>query len=208
MKQLVTANRLKLSHHPHLLDSMHRLRHEVFHEKLGWQVESVNGREVDSYDQLNPTYMVATDHRGHVEGTWRLLPTSGPYMLKDLFPQLLRNEKAPECSKIWEISRFAVSPRNEYSRRQANLNQISFDMIRAAYDFAIDNDLTHYVFATSVALERIFRTLGLPIHRFGDKKAQRVGKVLSVGCWIDINEQFRRAVHPDTNAAPLLEEAV
>lgn len=208
MTQIITANRRKMSHHPHLLDNMHRLRHEVFHEKLGWQVTSVNGREVDHYDDLNPTYMVSSDSRGHVEGTWRLLPTSGPYMLKDLFPQLLRNEKAPECNNIWEISRFAVSPRNEYSRKQANLNEVSFEMIRAAYDFAVAQGITHYVFATSVALERVFRTLGLPIYRFGDQKAQRIGKVLSVGCWIDVNDQFRRAVHRDNDVTMPQREAV
>jgi len=194
MKEIVTASRRKLSHRPHLLDDMHRLRHRVFHDKLGWDVSSRNGLEIDQFDALDPTYMLASDHHGHVEGTWRLLPTSGPYMLKDVFPQLLRGERAPEDPDIWEISRFAVSPRNDYSRAQANLNEISFDMIRAAYDFAVAKGISHYVFATSVALERLFLCLGLPVYRFGDQKAQRIGKVLSVGCWLDVNEQFQRAV--------------
>jgi len=208
MNQIVTASRRKLSHQPHLLDDMHRLRHRVFHEKLGWQVSSIDGREIDAFDELDPTYMLAADRQGHVSGTWRLLPTSGPYMLKDVFPQLLRGENAPQSQAIWEISRFAVSPRHDFSRGQANLNTISLEMIRAAYHFAIDQGISHYVFATSVALERIFRTLGLPIYRFGDQRAQRIGKVLSVGCWLDVNEQFEQAVSGGDAQAESLKDVV
>lgn len=208
MNEIVTSTRRKLSHKPHLLESMHRLRHEVFYEKLGWQVRSVNGLEIDHYDDLDPTYMLSAASDGHVEGTWRLLPTQGPYMLKDIFPQLLRGEKAPESEKIWEISRFAVSSRTDHSRKQANLNTISLEMMRAAYLFAIEHGIQHYVFATSVSLERIFRSIGMPIHRFGDQKAQRIGKVLSVGCWIDINRQLHQALFERASASETMEEAV
>ncbi len=44
-------------------------------------------------------------------GSWRLLPTTGPYMLRDVFPQLLHGVAAPAAADTWEISRFAVSKR-------------------------------------------------------------------------------------------------
>ena len=57
-----------------------------------------------------------------------------------------------------------------------------------------------FVTVTSVALERLLKRTGLPIRRFGDGKAQRVGKVLTVACWVDINEQFAGVVYPQAGA--------
>jgi len=44
-----------------------------------------------------------------VVGCWRLLPTTGPYMLKDIFSHLLWGKPAPEQPDVWEISRFAIA---------------------------------------------------------------------------------------------------
>ena len=44
-----------------------------------------------------------------VLGCWRLLPTTGPNMLKDTFPQLLHGHPAPHQTDVWELSRFAVT---------------------------------------------------------------------------------------------------
>ena len=84
---------------------MFRFRHRVFHERLGWEVESRNGLEMDRFDALDPVYMVSENIRKEIDGSWRLLPTTGPYMLKDTFPQLLRGEAAPRDPAVWEISR-------------------------------------------------------------------------------------------------------
>lgn len=180
---------------PQSLQAVFRFRHKVFHDRLGWEVSSRNGLEKDHFDELKPIYMISRNGRKEVEGCWRLLPTTGPYMLKDTFPQLLRGEPAPQDADIWEISRFAVQPSHSRDRVQAQLNAITFSMIRSAWDFAQERGIRHYVFVTSVALERLFRTLGLPIRRFGDQKAQRVGKVLSVACWVAVNEQFHDVVY-------------
>ncbi len=178
-----------------LLKSMFRFRHKVFFERLGWQVSSRDGLEQDRFDDLGPVYMVAGGHRREVEGCWRLLPTAGPYMLEETFPQLLRGRPAPKRSDIWEISRFAVLPGEGSSRKQAHLCALTFDLLRAGLEFAESRGIRHYVFVTTVAVERLMKRAGLPLRRFGDGRAQKVGKVLSVACWIDIDEETRRAIH-------------
>jgi acyl homoserine lactone synthase len=67
-----------------LLEGMFRLRFEVFHEKLGWEVSTTSdGFERDEYDNLERVaYVLATGESGQVDGCWRLLPTTGPYMQK------------------------------------------------------------------------------------------------------------------------------
>ncbi len=119
--------------------------------------------ERDFYDELDPTYMVAYEQDSEVAGCWRLLPTTGPYMLKDTFPQLLRGESAPQDPAVWELSRFAVQPRDESSKAQASLNGVTFSMLRAAYDFAVHHRIRSYVTVTSVALERLMVRAGIPI---------------------------------------------
>jgi len=173
---------------------MFRFRHRVFHERLGWEVESRNGLEMDRFDALDPVYMVSENVRKEIDGSWRLLPTTGPYMLKDTFPQLLRGEAAPRDPAVWEISRFATLAGGCRERAQANLGQVTFAMIRSLLPFAEAHGIRQYVFVTSVALERLVRRIGLPLRRFGDGQAQRVGKVLSVACWLDVDAEFREAV--------------
>lgn len=177
------------------LDGMFQFRHKVFYQRLGWEVSSEHGMERDIYDKLNPVYIVAKNQHHEIEGCWRLLPTTGPYMLKDTFAQLLRGDEAPQDPAIWEMSRLAVMPSGSRERAQVTLNAVTFDMIRSVYEFAIQNNIHQYILVTSVALERLLTRVGFPIHRLGKHKAQYVGKVLTVACWVDINEQFRQAVY-------------
>jgi len=190
-----------------LVHRMFRFRHKVFRERLGWEVGSSHGLEIDHYDDLAPVYMVSHDGHGEVTGSWRLLPTSGPYMLKDTFPQLLCGAPAPQDPSIWEVSRFATVTAGRRERVQANLGQVTFEMIRSLLPFAEEHGIQHYVFVTSVALERLVTRIGLPLRRFGDGQAQKVGKVLSVACWLDVNDQFRQAVASGKFAATAGEEA-
>lgn len=180
-----------------LLD-MFAFRHEVFYRKLGWEVQTRYQLEYDEFDDMDPVYMVAEDDGGEIEGCWRLLPTLGPYMLRDTFPQLLRGELAPGNSHVWELSRFAVAVGEDAAVQQAPLNDVTLEMIRKVYDFALAHDIHEYVTVTSVALERLLKRTGLPIRRFGDGKAQRVGKVLTVACHVDIDDQFRAVVYPES----------
>jgi acyl homoserine lactone synthase len=163
--------------------------------------------ERDRFDGLSPVHMSYRNEEGRIEGYWRLLPTSGPYMLQDVFPSLLRGETAPNHPSVWEISRFAVVPEGKDGRDQASLCTITFKMLQAGVSFAMESGIRHYVFVTSVAVERLLRRAGLTLHRFGDSKAQQIGKVLSVACWIDINEETYRAVYKVPKTAVGMEAA-
>lgn len=101
------------------LKEMYELRHRVFVERLGWDLSGSKGaksrdpsaithEERDQFDRCDPTYLLWRDHRGRVSGSWRLMPTTGPYMAKDVFPELLDGLPPPASPDIWEGSRFAV----------------------------------------------------------------------------------------------------
>lgn len=181
---------------PTMIESMFHLREQVFKGRLGWEVSSVDGQEKDVFDDLNPVYMLSSNKQKQTEGCCRLLPTVGPYMLKDVFPQLLRGEELPVDENIWELSRLAVSSKTDHYRLKANLNEVTLDLLRGIYDFAIENNIDRYVVVTTAAIERLLKHhVGLPMQRFGDGKLTKVGKEISVCTWVDINEQYRRAVY-------------
>lgn len=175
------------------LYNMFRFRHKIFHDRLKWEVNSLHGMEYDEFDTLNPYHMIALNGQDEVEACWRILPTNGPYMLKDTFPQLLRGEDAPRQNDIWELSRFAVISNNRSNRTQAVMSDLSFKMFQQTYTFAKKQGITAYATVVSTAVERMFMRAGFPMRRFGDGESQKVGKIRTVACWMDINEQYCRA---------------
>ena len=48
--------------------------------------------EMDIFDSLDPAYVVSLDQDGHVVGCMRLLQTTGPHMLADVFADILEGE--------------------------------------------------------------------------------------------------------------------
>ena len=110
---------------PRLLDDMHRLRRAVFAGRLDWDVHVQGRYEIDRFDFENPVYLISCDDvTGEVRGCARLLPTTGPNMLRDVFPFLLEDGQSFESTTIWESSRFSVDHRwmgKEYSQNRINL---------------------------------------------------------------------------------------
>ena len=118
MIQLITADR-----YGEFIDDlaeMHRLRYRIFKERLGWDVQVSGDMEVDEFDACRPAYLLQRNADGRVQGCVRLLPTTGPNMLRDTFPALLDGQAAPTSDTIWESSRFGVdlcTPRGEDGRQ-------------------------------------------------------------------------------------------
>lgn len=98
---------------------MYRLRSEVFHHRLGWEVHVEQGREHDWFDLIGPYYHCLVAHQDGLAllGCCRLLPTLGPNMLRDIFPFLLDNTPMPASDNIWEVSRFAINQSPLFAKR-------------------------------------------------------------------------------------------
>src|SRR5262245_33836074 len=91
------------------LTEMHRLRYRVFAGRLGWTVTTQGDREMDTFDAQSPVYLLY--RRGDelpIEGCVRLLPSTGPTMLRDVFPSLTEGHSIATTPAIWESSRFAI----------------------------------------------------------------------------------------------------
>lgn len=172
--------------------NMHRLRAEVFSDRLGWDVKVTDdGLEVDEFDALpSARYIVAEAPDGGVDACWRLLPTLGPNMLRDVFPQLMHGQPVPAAAQIWELSRFAVAsdrlaPEESAGTHQIGFGELSVQLMREAARFGAENGIERYVTVTTAPIERMMRKLGLNVHRAGPPI--RIGAVLTVACFIEID---------------------
>jgi N-acyl-L-homoserine lactone synthetase len=167
-----------------LLSLMHQFRHEVFVKRLGWSLAAVNGQESDQYDTAQAKYVVMTDEDERVTGSARLLPTTSPYMLPDLFPQLLAGGRAPRDSVIWELSRFATSVRESHDRRALSLTDHTLELLESVFDLARQHGVERLILVTSIGIERLMLRAGLDAHRMGPPAT--VDGTLCVALFIEV----------------------
>lgn len=207
ISHIMVARSSEHTQHAATVENMFRFRTEMFCNRLKWQLQVTDGLEKDQYDALNPVYLLSRTMRNEIESCARLLPTTGRYMLNEVFAEMLQGEAAPRSEDVWELSRFAVIPSGSRENQQAALHPITLRMMQAAVNFADQNGISSYVVVTSVALERLLRRIGLSMRRVGRGEAVRIGGILSVACWLHVDEQSRRAIRDGLRMAPMHKEA-
>ncbi|HQG29590.1 MAG TPA: acyl-homoserine-lactone synthase, partial [Candidatus Ozemobacteraceae bacterium] len=70
------------------LESCYRLRHQVFVEERGWNaIRRPDGREIDQFDTPSATHL-AVIRDGKLAAYSRILPTTEPHLLSDVYPWL------------------------------------------------------------------------------------------------------------------------
>lgn len=176
------------------VNDVYRLRHDAFIDRLGWDICSDNGMERDHFDDLDPYHIVVKNASGEMGGCWRALPTTGDYMLRSIFPELLQGEVLPECQNIWEISRFAVKKTHNKAIKGYS-SQVTVRMLQSLYEFAQYQNVQQYVAVTTVGFERILQKLGITMRRLGEGKALQIGVEKSVAILVDVDEKLRIELH-------------
>jgi acyl homoserine lactone synthase len=169
-----------------LVDGIYRLRHQVFKQSLDWDVECLHGREIDQFDTDDAVYGAVADEFGVLEGCFRLLPTTGPYMLSDIFPELLHGHPVPRDPRIMECSRFAVFPQPGRSGSIAELLRITAELLIIQLEYCLRHGIHTMVCATDLRFERILHGAGLVCERYGPPL--RVGSTRAVAGFMHPNK--------------------
>lgn len=183
MLQLITAS--SYGDFSGALADMHRLRYRVFKERLDWNVEFAGGMEIDSFDALRPAYLIQCDADGRINGCVRLLPTTGPTMLRETFPQLLHGNSMPMDDGIWESSRFALDTSAGAPLGKARIAVGTYELFAGVVEFGLANGLREIVTVTDERFERILRCVGWPLRRIGP--SERIGNTMAVAGFVDIS---------------------
>jgi N-acyl-L-homoserine lactone synthetase len=181
-----------------IMNLMHAFRTEVFVNRLRWSLPTAEGLERDRYDTANAKYVVITDEAVKVVASARLLPTTGAYMLPDLFPQLLAGRATPRDARLWELSRFATSVRTSGDGRVLSLSDQTLDLLDYVFDLARQHDVGRLILATSVGIERLMLRTGLDAHRLAPPAT--VDGTLCVAVIIEVPVGGRRHAPLDATA--------
>jgi N-acyl-L-homoserine lactone synthetase len=184
MIQLITADRYGAFIDD--LAEMHRLRYRIFKERLGWDVEVSGDMEIDEFDACRPAYLLQKDD-GRLQGCVRLLPTTGPTMLRETFPVLLDSGPAPECPAVWESSRFGVDLGSRAERTGRSIARATFELFAGMIEFGLMRELTDIVTVTDARMERILCRANWPLRRLGSPRA--IGKTLAVAGYLEVSRQ-------------------
>lgn len=186
-----------------LLVRMHKLRHRVFVDSLGWrQLSKPNSLERDRYDGPDATYLLAVDDTGGVRGSLRLLPTTRPHLLTDVFQGFL-NQAAPQGPDVWEWSRHCPgSPDFPPAVTEAARRALHVGLC----EWALARGVAGLVAIMDVALARRAKLFGWPCLPLGPVTAFPEGRAQAV--WNPVDAARLQALRRFTGIeAPLLAAA-
>lgn len=191
MMQLITAQ--YYSSFVDAVTEMHRLRYRVFKERLDWDVQVSADMEIDEFDALHPAYLIQRAPDNHVQGCVRLLPSTGPTMLRDAFPTLLDGACPPASPTIWESSRFALDVAADAPKAAHGLAMATYELFAGMIEFGQSRQLTEIVTVTDVRMERILRRAGWPLRRMG--KPHPLGSTVAVAGYLEVSSHALALVH-------------
>ncbi len=172
-----------------VLDEMFKLRARVFGDRLGWEVNIVDGRERDMFDDLNPAHVVSIDDEGEVVGCMRLLQTTGPHMIADVFNSILDGEPPLRSSQIWEATRFCVdTKRLSRGRGKNSVSYVTSEVMIGSFEYAKAAGVLDSIAVIDPVINRVLQRSGnAPYDYLGTAKP--MGKVVAMAAMMDCSDE-------------------
>lgn len=140
----------------HLLDGMFEDRRRLFVDLYGWDIPVIDGRfEIDQFDTSDTIYIVATDEAGDHAASLRMMPSTRPHMLAELFAHLCPGG-VPVGPTVWESTRLCLPQRHGAELRKIYRNQL----ISAMVDFALSRGIDRLTGVLPEAFRREVLAMG------------------------------------------------
>jgi N-acyl-L-homoserine lactone synthetase len=172
--------------------SHHRLRYKMFVERQKWSVPSYRQIEYDQFDTPAATYILTVDEQYRALGAARLIPTTRPYMVESLWPDLVDMD-LPHCNSIWEASRFGCDRDLDAVSRRRVLAQL----ILGCQEFGIATGISQYLGVMPI---RIFKYViaanRCPVAQIGP--TLRLSGHEIAAAYIDVSQSTLEAVRRHT----------
>ena len=173
-----------------LLDQSFRPRKRVFFDRLGWDVPVEGNRERDAYDDLGPAYLMWCDAAANtLYGTVRLMPTTGPTLLFDVFRSTFP-DVALSAPGVWEGTRMCI---DEFAIQRdfpdlSPARAFSF-LLLALCECGIDHGIHTLVSNYEPHFRRIYQRAGLHVTELG--RSDKFGR-FPVCCGVfDVTDEVR-----------------
>jgi acyl homoserine lactone synthase len=176
---IFVVERHNAERHSNLLEQMFHLRARIFHDHLRWDVKVTDGKERDKYDDEGPVYIIYTDRHGRkVKGSLRLLPTTGPTLLGDIFSDTVPDAVNLSAPTIWECTRFCL----DGSVLQGAKEEILFAstvLLIALGDLAVKAGIESVIGNFDGSMLHLWRRIGCEVEVLGS--TSRYGRPVYLG---------------------------
>ena len=190
---IVCINGSDREQHQDLVQEMYRQRARVFSERMKWDVIVRDGMEYDEFDEENPLYLISVDEKtGCLRGSLRLLPTTGPNMLRDVFPQLLPPDQIIESPTVWESSRFSMDVEAITPQAGRRVSYVTCELIAGITEISLQSGISHIVSVFDAAMFRVLKAAGAGPDLIGG--GRRIGVCTTYAGMFEMSDDFLDAV--------------
>lgn len=172
----ITVQAHEYHKNPVLLDKMFKLRKKVFGDQLKWDVPIIGEHERDIYDEKQPVYLVwCNEDRQTVYGMMRLMPTTGPTLLYDVFRKTFPKQVCLSAPGIWEGTRMCIDEDVLAADHPGMEPARAFSMMFVALcECAMDHGIHTMVCNYEPQMKRVYRRAGVEVNELG--RADGYGK--------------------------------
>ena len=162
------------------------MRAKIFSEKLGWDVSVKNGLEIDRFDSEGPVYIIYQDQAGFVTGSCRLLPTTGPTLLAEVFGETMPAGSLLSSPTIWECTRFCVDYRASDSNGRKTAALAATRLVSSIGSICINMGVESVIGNFDRTMLKIYDRIGCKVHIIG--RTNRFGKTVYLGSFpVDVD---------------------
>ncbi len=170
-----------------VLDEYFRLRHQIYVEERRWtELARPDGREIDQFDTPDTIYLMAMEG-SRIVGSHRLVPTTGPTLMSDVFPQLalrgfVRSPFAYELSRV-----FVVRDRRGDQAAQPRVESV---IMAGTMEFALIEGLSQFTIVMETWWVPRFQEIGWNPRPLG--VAVDINGMSCIGVTINVSEKAWR----------------
>lgn len=166
---LLLAHYAEEEDHKDVFRQMYALRARQFSLRRGWRVTVKDGLEIDSFDsrEMNPLYVCVVGDDNKLLASLRLLPTTGPHMLADVFPEVMGEAGPVRHPLVWESSRFCVDTDAARAFCTDGINHVTRLLLLGLFQTAHEAGMSNVVSVYDIFVERILRRAGCVFDRVG-----------------------------------------
>ena len=187
-----------------LYTEMLRLRGRAFGHQLRAETLIAGDFEVDRFDALQPTYLLAINDERRVVGSVRTLPTLGPTALAETCSLLLGQKALPAGPDVYEASRLCIDPERAPRIGPNGVRCVTSVLLAGLIEWGLTQRLTAIVTMVDLAMERVLARAGWMPERLGEPRELEIGGSPAVADWLRVD----RAVLARVRRAADLDEPV
>ena len=161
------------------LDDYFRLRKRIFIDQLGWDLKSIDDKEMDQFDHDQAHYLIYKDVKtAKVAGGVRLTPSTASNLSLDIFSCLIDSKKVfTPSTSIWESSRF-VTESLKTTTSKGIIGEAMFMLLIGMIEYGLHHNLQSFITLTEVRIERLGRMAQWHLQRLG--KVEKIGNTYAV----------------------------